>query len=783
MWSVFFVFLSYLDRNFVKGEIFDAEKESKELFYMLNNTLCAKSSVAGEYHLHQVTDGIEEVRSVHDSKGGLVDCSVILNEMQVKSFMHVCRLGLREQKMNSDLKMTLTGVSEAKANCNKLKPKGDRNVVVTRKQPKESNSDAANNKKTLRRSKRGFTYPGTLWCGAGNIADHYDQLGEFAETDKCCRDHDHCPYVIHAFSSNYGYTNIKWHSISHCDCDNELKECLRLVNDTSSRVVGQAFFNVIEVPCFEFSFEEQCVERHWYGVCKRYDRVPIAVIKESISYDFGGIDVIDVLTLAPPKEKQSDKEKQNKTQNTESTTQSTFSESKSTTPEEPSLTNVVTAAEDFIKVLATVSTSQSSSTDASKGETQSSEKKSKKNPGKKKKENKKRRGKGKGRKRNQKLEIVLKVDEGLAGEPSTSQTKEVMGKNNFVENPMKISRLSAKEDNLMNSELDAVGNGLLSNKMMQDEPQRTTNDSQEVVATTIKEPEILQHRQSNNTKLASISPKTPITPTIRDRNSKLRQRGGRKKQRKYTPSTEVTQSFLTGDSHSTVTAVGISLATSTTESPINAVRKEMPYSTEYKDETGPVVTTTATHNTPIVRTKKPSLRQREGRKRMRKIISSSTAKNSTEDPLMVTGSEIIEVTVGATQVLERLGLDRHENPTESFATARSSAPTPRKNRQQSLKDTKGRRKSKVGPSNSSKDRRVIRICYETILTDVTDTTPLPTLIENDTVLQSIHPEINTATEFPLVQTNSPSMVTRRPRKPKRARERGNREKRGKLKRE
>lgn len=45
-----------------------------------------------------------------------------------------------------------------------------------------------------------------------------------------------------------------------------MKECLRKVNDTSSRVVGQAFFNVIEVPCFELSYEEQCVERHWYGV-------------------------------------------------------------------------------------------------------------------------------------------------------------------------------------------------------------------------------------------------------------------------------------------------------------------------------------------------------------------------------------------------------------------------------------------------------------------------------------------------------------------------------------
>jgi len=179
MWSVFFVFLSYLDRNFVKGEFLsqslDSEKESKELFYMLNNTLCAKSSVVGEYHLHQVTDGAEEVRSVHDSEGSLVDCSVIQNEMQVKSFMHVCRLGLRNQ-MSSDLKMSLTGVSEAKANCNKLKSKGDRNVIAKTKHAKEPNSDGANNKKT--RTKRGFTYPGTLWCGAGNIADRYEQLGE-----------------------------------------------------------------------------------------------------------------------------------------------------------------------------------------------------------------------------------------------------------------------------------------------------------------------------------------------------------------------------------------------------------------------------------------------------------------------------------------------------------------------------------------------------------------------------------------------------------------------------
>ncbi|XP_067222254.1 uncharacterized protein proca1 [Chanodichthys erythropterus] len=754
MWSVFFVFLSYLDRNFVKGEFLsqalDAEKESKELFYMLNNTLCAKSSVVGEYHLHQVTDGAEEVRSVHDSEGRLLDCSVIQNQMQVKSFMHVCRLGLRNQ-MSSDLKMSLTGVSEAKANCNKLKSKG---VIAKTKQAKEPKSDAANNKKT--RTKRGFTYPGTLWCGAGNIADHYDQLGEFEETDKCCRVHDHCPYIIHAFSSKYGYTNFKWHSLSHCDCDNALKECLRDVNDTSSRVVGQAFFNVIEAPCFEFSFEEQCVERHWYGVCKKYDRVPIAVIKESIPYDFGGIDVIDVLTIAPPKEKQSDKEMQNKT---ESTTQSTFSESKTAAPEEPSLTNVVTAAEDFIKVLATVSTSQSSSTDAGKGETQTAERKRKKNSGKKKKENKKKRGKGKGRKKNKKLDAVLKVDEGTSGAQSPGPTEEVMGKNNFVEESAKTNRFGSKENNFMNTELDSVGNGPLSNKMMRDDPQRTMNDNRDVSIPTStktdKEPEIVEHRQANDTELASSSPTAQVTLTVRDKTrAKLRQRGGKKKLRKNNPSTE---GHLKKETLSTSPTEDVSFATSTTESPIDAVR------TQYTEEKGLVVTT---QKTPIVRTVRPSSRQREGRKRMRKIIASSTEEPpheiSSQDPQMSKSS----ATVGPTDMLERLGL---ENPTESFTSSM-------KNGQQSLKDTKGRR---------NKHRRVVKICYEAILPDVTDTTPHPALIEEDTAFQLKDPEINTASVFPLVQTYTPPMATRRPRntKMKRSRERGNREKRGKIKRE
>ncbi|XP_015151573.2 protein PROCA1 [Gallus gallus] len=138
------------------------------------------------------------------------------------------------------------------------------------------------------RARRGLTYPGTLWCGAGSNADSYEQLGEHRDTDRCCRDHDHCQHVIHPFTSRYGYRNLRWHTISHCDCDRRLKECLQQVNDTASRVVGQAFFNVIQVPCFEFAYKEECVQPYLYVWCRAYNTVAVAVPKEPVLYEFGG---------------------------------------------------------------------------------------------------------------------------------------------------------------------------------------------------------------------------------------------------------------------------------------------------------------------------------------------------------------------------------------------------------------------------------------------------------------------------------------------------------------
>lgn len=147
------------------------------------------------------------------------------------------------------------------------------------------------------------------------------------------------------------------------------------------------------------------------------------MLKTAVPYDYGGIDIIDELPL--PSSKKTNEKKEEKEDNT-SKTQPTVSGL-----DEPSLRNVVIAAEDFIKVLATVSSSQSSTASSDRGETQSSEKKKRKKAGKK-KNRKKQEGKGKWRKnRKQKAEMGRKAGEGTAD--STSGSKgEVKGQSTFI---------------------------------------------------------------------------------------------------------------------------------------------------------------------------------------------------------------------------------------------------------------------------------------------------------------------------------------------------------------
>ncbi|KAF7648631.1 hypothetical protein LDENG_00153630 [Lucifuga dentata] len=122
--------------------------------------------------------------------------------------------------------------------------------------------------RSQKRVKRGFIVPGTLWCGSGNKAPSYEDLGVFADTDSCCREHDQCKDTILSFQSDFGVFNSNIFTMSHCDCDNKFRSCLMEASDSISDVVGYTFFNLLKMQCFEFSHRLQCAERNWFGMCK-----------------------------------------------------------------------------------------------------------------------------------------------------------------------------------------------------------------------------------------------------------------------------------------------------------------------------------------------------------------------------------------------------------------------------------------------------------------------------------------------------------------------------------
>lgn len=114
-----------------------------------------------------------------------------------------------------------------------------------------------------------IVYPGTKWCGPGDDAEDYADLGSLENTDKCCRAHDNCPVHILPFTTKYHYFNYRPWTITHCTCDENLFDCLKEVGrevPTEARdsdVVGDAFFREVNPPCFRLEHNKYCAKRHW----------------------------------------------------------------------------------------------------------------------------------------------------------------------------------------------------------------------------------------------------------------------------------------------------------------------------------------------------------------------------------------------------------------------------------------------------------------------------------------------------------------------------------------
>ncbi|XP_057665957.1 phospholipase A2 hemilipin [Diorhabda carinulata] len=94
--------------------------------------------------------------------------------------------------------------------------------------------------------------PGTKWCGTGDIARDYFDLGAESTVDMCCRAHDLCPIKIRAYSQKYNLTNNSLYTKSHCSCDDDFFDCLKKSKGSATaNIMGNIYFNLVQVPCLE----------------------------------------------------------------------------------------------------------------------------------------------------------------------------------------------------------------------------------------------------------------------------------------------------------------------------------------------------------------------------------------------------------------------------------------------------------------------------------------------------------------------------------------------------
>ncbi|KAH8373120.1 hypothetical protein KR009_012121 [Drosophila setifemur] len=97
----------------------------------------------------------------------------------------------------------------------------------------------------------GIIVPGTKWCGPGNIAKNFDDLGTERELDACCRAHDNCKEKILSNEEAYGLQNFGLFPIFSCDCEAALRSCFTSLHSVHSLALGRIYFSSKEV-CFAF---------------------------------------------------------------------------------------------------------------------------------------------------------------------------------------------------------------------------------------------------------------------------------------------------------------------------------------------------------------------------------------------------------------------------------------------------------------------------------------------------------------------------------------------------
>ncbi|XP_057333092.1 phospholipase A2-like [Microplitis mediator] len=106
--------------------------------------------------------------------------------------------------------------------------------------------------KLRKKKKYGIIAPGTKWCGQGDKAESYNDLGKFNNTDICCRAHDNCPIAIKVGETLYGLKNPDLSTRLSCTCDREFHTCLKNVESLASKTIGTIYFDLLKKKCLDY---------------------------------------------------------------------------------------------------------------------------------------------------------------------------------------------------------------------------------------------------------------------------------------------------------------------------------------------------------------------------------------------------------------------------------------------------------------------------------------------------------------------------------------------------
>ncbi|XP_036385845.1 group 3 secretory phospholipase A2 [Megalops cyprinoides] len=231
--------------------------------------------------------------TVWTEKGQLVDCTVSDESTVTESYLTRCRDEGARNFFNVPDKRFNVGVLFAPgSSCAssfvmgaEASKRQKRDLQVHDQTASEHHSFQDSSRVKLQRKKRAWIVPGTVWCGSGNKATHYDDLGVFMQTDRCCREHDHCEETISAFRSGYGIFNRNFFTVSHCDCDHRFRKCLLGANDTIANLVGYSYFNILKTPCFIFDQKMQCTQTNWWGICTLSQMTQFAIMQDPTVYN------------------------------------------------------------------------------------------------------------------------------------------------------------------------------------------------------------------------------------------------------------------------------------------------------------------------------------------------------------------------------------------------------------------------------------------------------------------------------------------------------------------